>query len=201
MGITNSRKQRASRVRRSLYVAAIIGISLSPACSSKPSYYRGAIGDGTNPISLALLPLTNFSENEKAADVVASQLLVELLNFPNFSITDPGRVDEVVTQMRLRVPERLPLETLQEVGRALDVPYVMVGTVNEYGFVSESGDPTPHVSISLRIISCVDGSILWAASHSRRGDEGESVFGWGRTGTVEQLAAETVEEITRSLRP
>lgn len=182
-------------------VALVIGMSLCASCSSKPSFYRGGVGDGTEPMRLAVLPLTNFSADEKAADVVSGQLIVALLNFENFSVVDPGVVEDVVIQMRLRVPERLPLERLQEVGEALGVPYIMVGTVNEYGFVREGNESVPQVSISLRILACDSGSILWAASHSRRGDEGESVFGWGKTGTVERLAAETVQEITQSLRP
>jgi TolB-like protein len=178
----------------------IVSFAFLLGCSAKPTYYRGNFADGTGPTRLALLPLTNFSEDEKASDVVAGQLLVTLLELADFSIVDPGRVDQLMIDMRLRVPERLPLETLREVGQELEVRYVMLGAVNEYGFLRESGEEVPHVSISLRIVSCEDGAIAWAASHSRRGDERETVFGWGKTGTVEQMAAETVEEITKSLR-
>ena len=192
--------RRTSGERIVLMIALIVGVSHLLGCSSKPTYYRGGLNEGKGPTKMALLPLTNFSEDEKASNVVAGQLLVALLDLENFSMVDPGKVEQVMLEKRLRVPERLPLEILREVGASLDVRYVMVGAVNEYGFLRGSDGPVPHVSISLRIVSCENGTIAWAASHSRRGDEGETVFGWGKTGTVEQLAAETVEEITRSLK-
>jgi len=125
--------------------------------------------------------------------------VVELLQQQEFLVTDPGLVESIVVRMRLRLTDRLPLETLREIGEELDVTYVMMGTVNEFGFVQARGGNLPGVSVTLRIVTCANGRIVWAASHAKRGDDAETVFGLGRIESVEQLAAVTVQEMIGTL--
>lgn len=179
---------------------ALVFVSLL-GCSSKPAYFRDELPAMAESERLAVMPLMNFSQDDRAPEIIAGQLTVVLLENVRFTVVDPGAVDEVVRKERLRFTDRLDLETLGTVGRDLGVRFVMVGTINEFGSLPSGSEPIPVVSLSLRIVSCDDGRIVWAASHSRRGDDNETIFGWGKVGTVEQLAAETVEEITKSLRP
>ena len=115
--------------------------------------------DGTPTI--AVLPPVNLSREEQAGDIIGNNVVVELLQARQFLVTDPGLVENIVVKMRLRLTDRLPLETLREIGEELDVTYVMMGTVNEFGTFQARGGDLPGVSITLRIVTCANGRIVW----------------------------------------
>lgn len=169
-------------------------------CGNAPAYYRGdlaAIEPGTR---LAVLPPVNFSRDERAPDVVASALVVELLATNRFIVVDPGQVEQVVLANRVRMSDRLPLADLQKVGADLGVEYVMVGSVNEFGMVQDGTETVPVVSFAIRMVSCSTGAILWAATHSKRGDDNESMFELGRVETTDELAGVAVREAVSTLK-
>jgi len=190
----------ASRGRATGAGLVALLVTTSLACGGRAPYYRGEL-PGADTLSIAVLPLVNFSKYEHASDVVVSALVVQMLDLGTFAVLDQGQVETMVLEQRLRLTDRLPLDALQEAGRRLGVTHVMVGTVNEFGFVQVRDGQLPTVSLSLRVIRCADGRIVWASTHARRGDDTESVFGMGRIESLEQLAAATVEEMTATLKP
>jgi TolB-like protein len=142
----------------------------------------------------------NFSRDERAPDVVGAALVVELLATKRFVVVDPGRVEEHVLAQRLRLTDRLPLEALQKVGADLGVEYVVVGSVNEFGMVPSATERVPTLSFAVRMVSCSSGAILWAATHSKRGDDAESMFTLGRIETLEELSAVAAREVAETIR-
>ena len=170
-------------------------------CSSHPQFFRADRSKLEDPAALAVMPLLNLSRYDQAEVLVMNTLIIELLDSELFEVLDPGLVETVILEKRLRFTDRLPLDTMTELGERLSVHYLLLGSVNEFDFISDRNDKLPSVSISLRIVECNSGRIIWAATHSRRGDDEETVFGLGRVETLEQLAAVTVKEMTRTLRP
>jgi TolB-like protein len=149
---------------------------------------------------LALVPLLNLSKYEEAGDIVANSLLVALLDIGTFDLVSPGDVKDVILRKRIRFTDRLPIETMQELGRELNCGYLLMGTINQYDMVTDKTEMVPVISLSLRIVESTDGAIVWAATHTRRGNDTESVFGVGRIKTLEQLASVTVREITDTMK-
>ncbi len=196
---------RPHRARQRLFLVTIASISLTvtglTACSSNPHYFHAEPSTFDAAGAVAVLPLTNLTQSDKAADVVMNALVVELLDLGTFEVVDPGIVEIVVLEKRLRLTDRLPLETIQEIGDQLQVTYLLVGSIHDFDMIRRRSDALPSVSISLRIIRVSDGRIVWAATHSRRGDDAESVFGLGRISTVEQLATVMVKQMIGTLRP
>ena len=168
-------------------------------CASNPQYFRSDFTlDG--PATLALMPLVNLSKYDEAGDVVMNSLLIQLLDKGFFQIVDPGLVDHAVLERRIRFTDRLPLSTMQELGDTLNADYMLLGTVNEFDMITSRSETVPLVSISLRIVRSDTGTIFWAATHTRRGDDAETVFGLGRIMTLEQLTAVAVKDITSTLK-
>jgi TolB-like protein len=174
---------------------------LPSGCAESPQYYRGGIPEVAAAKTIAALPLVNFSQYEEASDIVLNSLIVELLETRIFKVIDPGIVDTIVLEKRLRLTDRLPLAALQELGKQLGVEYLLVGSINEYSMIHGRNTQLPTVSISLRIVVCESGQIIWASTHSRRGDDEESLFGIGRIESLEQLASVTVTEMINTLKP
>jgi len=191
-------------------VAAMTIASLG--CSGGPRFFRSKPTQFENPATIAVMPLLNMSPYERAEAIVEQALVVELLDLgsdcdpddkkgvPCFQLVDPGVVETVILEKRLRFTDRLSLEQLKDMGDQLNVKYLLVGSVNEFTVVNEMGQEHPSVSISVRIVSCADGRILWASTHSKRGDDAETVFGIGRVETLEQLNSITVREMTETLK-
>lgn len=183
---------------------ALVAVVLAAAtwgCAGRPSSFRGGLGEIERGSRLAVLPLVNLTQDQSAPDVVMNSLIVQVLDTGMFTVVDPGLVQSLVVDKRLRLTDRLSLQALSEIESDLGATYVMQGTVNDFGLIQEAGDAQPTVSVSLRIVACRDGRIVWAASHARRGDDRESVFGLGRIGTLEQLTQVTVGELMETLRP
>lgn len=179
--------------------AALIAAALALACASSPATFR-ASSDGVQAgDTVAVLPLVNLSQQPNAPDIVGNAVVVQLLSIGTYPVVDPGAVQDVVLQKRIRLADRLPLATLQEIGTELGCRYVIVGSVNAFGMVSEASLSYPSVSLTMRMVRCSDGRIVWAGSHARRGDDTETVFGMGRVATLEQLTEKTVAELMKSL--
>lgn len=196
---TVPRRKRLHGILNLLVILALV-FSTLVGCSRKPSYFRADADTFEGAGSLAVLPLLNLTRYEAASDIVMDALVVELLDLKVFDVVDPGVVEVVVLEKRLRLTDRLPLETIQEIGDRLQVEYLLVGSVSEFGTVREGNTELPNVSISLRLIECGDGRIVWAATHSKRGDDAESVFGLGRISTPEQLVASMVEDMVETMK-
>lgn len=191
------------RCTRHWPVAGMLAWSLLVAggCGSDPAYYRNDVTRAEPGSRVAVLPLVNLTKDVNAPDVVMNALVVELLATHRFVVVDPGIVDEVIQRERIRLTDRIPLEVLQGLGASLGVDYVFVGSVNEYQMSRVSQDYIPTVSIALRMVSCSSGSIAWASTHSRRGDDSETVFTLGRVNTLEELTTITAREMAHTVVP
>jgi TolB-like protein len=193
-------KSANTRIRLSAIVLIVaVGTLALAGCSSNPQYFRsGAAID--QPQSLAVLPLVNLSKYDEAGDIVMHSLLVELLDSGLFDLVDPGLVDHAVLERRIRFTDRLALPVMQELGDTLNAEYLLLGSVNEFDMIISRTETVPLVSISMRIVRSDTGKIFWAATHTRQGDDAESVFGLGRIATLERMTALTVKDMTGTLK-
>jgi TolB-like protein len=182
-------------------VAAALLVAVCAGCGGHPAYYNGDVAALPDTTAVAILPLVNLTQDVNAPELVMNAVMVELLATHHFHVVDPGRVEQAIQDARIRFSDRLPPETLHTLAAALGVKYVFVGTVNEFQFVRESGFDVPTVSFALRMVACDSGNIVWAASHSKRGDDNESVFALGRIDTLEELATVTAHEMTQTMFP
>jgi len=187
----------APRRLRTALLCATVALAIG-ACGSNPAYFRGDVMSVKDSTRVAVLPLVNLTKDVNAADIASNAVIVELMATHRFTVVDPGIVEDEVQRERLRLTDRLPLPALQAVGAALGVDYVFVGTVNEYTMLRETQVDIPEVSISLRMVSCSTGSIAWASTHSKRGDDSEVLFTLGRVQTLEQLASLTAREMMQT---
>ena len=152
---------------------------------------RGAAG-----LRMALLPFDNLTEDQGAAKTVENLVLVEFLKQSAASVVNPGEVNAVLLEQRLRVTTAIPSATVKVLGERLGVGYLMQGVVHEYQMQRGTTGQYPVVSVTLRLVDVSTGEIAWALSSSRRGNDRESLFGIGRVDSLEQLAQQMVEEMS-----
>jgi len=152
-----------------------------------------------DPFRLAILPLTNLSENESASEVMGNAMTVELLDRNVFTALDPTYVNTVLAKLRIRYADRMNRDQLTALARELDVDGVLVGTVNAYEYRFSDGVEYPLVSVHMRVLSLPAGEILWVADASRRGNDREFILGIGLIESLPRLGQELAREIFATL--
>jgi hypothetical protein len=175
---------------------------LATACGPAPRTYLSSELHDLRGFRIALLPLDNLTLADGASQKMDQILLVELLRLGAFDVADPGDVEKVLLDLRIRRASQLSLQEVNAVSEELEVRALMVGSILEYGTMASrptSGGPVPTISITLRMIHGTTGEIIWAASHSRTGDDAEKVFGIGRTVDPTKLSKDVAREILRAL--
>jgi len=178
-----------------------MGMSLSLlGCSAKTP--RGYLKPGVTISqikSLAVLSFDNISGHQDAGKKVVNLLLTELASTELFEIAEMGEVEKTLRSLRIRTTAELDSSRLRNLGEQLNVQVVIVGSVDEYELCQESGRTVPAVAISARMLQVQTGDILWAISHTRDGDDWETVFGFGRIISLSQLAQIVISEMVESL--
>lgn len=165
---------------------------------------------------MAVLPLDNFTKDDKASDKVRANFVVELLRTASFNVMDIGETDRLLQIAELSyttsqistpgtgAPEMFDQETASEplskkIGEALKVEAIFVGSVEAYSTERVSDQIIPEVSISARLIDAETGIIIWASTHSRRGGAGFPIFGWGKVTSLSVLSQQVIQDMVDSL--
>jgi len=160
-------------------------------CSCAPSPRVHAEGVLQGDWRVAVMPLSNFTPTRDAVDRLQPMVTVELSRRPGVDVVDMGRVEEALAGEPWIQADRLPPDLVDSLGTELGVQGLVVGSVLAYGM--RDGN-VPQVSLSLRLLQVPGGRVIWTAVHSRDGEDRESIFGFGRVESLQNLAAETVKE-------
>jgi TolB-like protein len=170
------------------------------SCGPKPAvYFRKQISFKPYK-TLAILPFNNYSGTEDAGKQVTDAFLVEFLKKPFFNVVEPGQVDGVMRDERIRSSDQINYATAKFFKDKLAADYVLIGAVNEYTYQKKGESETPLVGFSARILDTSNGQIIWAATHSRSGDDAELIFNWGMVTSLTKLTQLCVHDVTSSIK-
>lgn len=143
--------------------------------------------------SVAVLPLLNLSNNPEASRMVSSTLKKELKGKGWVLITPEQEVYRYLLKRRIRDTGSITRLTAREMGKVLGVDAVLLGSVSQYSGKDSSKGIT--VGVGSRLVSTLDGSIIWADSKSYSGAEYEHVLGLGAVTSFEVLSRYVVKDL------
>lgn len=149
---------------------------------------------------LALLPLENLSARTEASDRVSRVLNGVLGETRSCQTVQPGDVEQVFTELRLRDANGVTRDRVAEVAGRLDARWLMAGTILEYGSLKTPEGEVPSVGLTLRLIDGRDGRTAWSAMRVRTGEDHEKIFGFGRVRSLDQLTERLAREILAGFR-
>lgn len=187
----------ASRLICMLAIVLMLG-----GCAPGPRIYSSAGLSLLNMASLALLPFDNLSGESGASKQVYDIFLVEFLKVGRFSVVDPGEVERILADERIRFTAELSREQITKVGNEVGATILVQGVILEYGIRQIHGFnmvEVPYLSIMVKMVDTKTGEILWASSYSRNGNDTEKVFGIGRVTSLNRLAELMAAEMVESL--
>ncbi len=170
------------------------------SCGSKPDIYVQSNGNIQLSKTMVVLPFANFSGKEDAGKQVYNAFLLELLKKRQYNIVEPGEIDNILREERIRITDRIDNASLEILKNRLNANYVLIGAVNEYDYVQNAARPIPYVAFTIRILDVSNGRIVWAADQSRRGDDGEFLFGWGLVSSISKLTTKSVKQVISKIK-
>jgi TolB-like protein len=170
------------------------------SCGPKPSVYLEEKNNSKPNKTLAILPFDNYSGKEDAGKQVANAFLVELLKMPSFHVVEPGEVDRVMREERIRSSNQIDLNAAKLFKEKLLAEYVLIGAVNEFDYLKDGDRDVPSVGFAVRLLDTSNGQIVWAANYSRRGDDHELIFGWGLVNSLTELTQTSVRDAVSRIK-
>lgn len=167
----------SSCLRKLLFTCCTFaGLAFMSGCSTSTTT-AGAKPGTALPVtgsSMAVVPFENLS-NQRHAGLIMTDLATTVLH-----VESSYQVKEVSglssdENIRLRRLETDPWErqigintaAAVQVGREVNVDYVLAGAVGEYGFVDGFGE-TANVGITLRLVDVSSEQVVWAGTSSRK---------------------------------
>ena len=89
--------------------------------------------------------------------------MTQLLAANVFDVVDKGRVDSILQQEAIAPGAPLDKATIRRLGQLLNVEAVILGSVEETD-ESRGNAAFTEVTMTLRLIDCETGTLLWQAS-------------------------------------
>ena len=161
--------------RMALNLTLIVGLLAAVGCASRTVSTGSPLGAPVpaEGATLAVVPFENLSHNRNAGLILTDLATTLVYAQGRFRVVEVSQVADA--ESKLRRLEVSPWErqvgintaSAVPVGRALEVDWVLVGSVGEYGFVDGFGE-TANVGVTLRLVRVEDSAVGWAGSLSRR---------------------------------
>lgn len=143
--------------------------------------------------SIAVLPLRNLSSNSRASRLVTENLKQELKGKGWVLITPEQEVYRYLLKRRIRDTGSITRLVAREMGKVLGVDAVLLGSVSEFSGIDSRSSIT--VGVGARLVSTLDGSIIWADSRSYVGSEYQHVLGLGAVTSFDVLSKYVVKDL------
>jgi TolB-like protein len=160
--------------------------SMVPPYKERESTYR-----------IAVMPFKNKSEIRGVGMIATYMFITKLFQSKVFEPLSYGDVRDLVVALRVRSKGELDFKNIGSIEEASGVDGILVGTVEHYS--EDAGSVPPLALISARLIDARTGKILWYDGYQYRGDDGISIFDWGRLRSAENVAYVVVSKLIKEM--
>ena len=175
-------------MKKHLFIIAVVLVFLLPGLSGRILLAEDVI----KIKSVAVTPFGTFTVGDISIDV--TRLISDRLIKNEFKVISQDILENFLVKRRIRGIEFLDRPTIREMGAVLKTDVLILGSVDLF----EDGE-NPQVAMNAQMINCFDGSVVWANSISRTGDDFATFLGLGRITSLKKLIEITVEELLNNL--
>lgn len=149
--------------------------------------------------TLAMLPLENLSGKAEYGERFSRMVWATLGKSGRFGVVEPGEMDAAIGELRIRSAGALTREQILRIAGRLNVRWIVAGTLLECGAVHTPDGEIPSFGLTLRILDGRSGQVVWSDLRARTGQDRETIFGWGREESLDQLAEATARELVSKM--
>jgi TolB-like protein len=119
---------------------------------------------------VAVLPFENFTQDDYAGEKIRRIVITELL-LRDVDVIEPGEVTRLLREMKVKSLGSVKVSEIQEIGKALNVEAVILGSVEAFGRGRGISVDYPEVTINLRMIEVNSGNIVWSVRNASDGPD------------------------------
>jgi hypothetical protein len=162
--------------------AALLFLLVMAGCSGSSSHvvFKDANMDFSSLRAVAVLPFSNLTRDQMAADRVRDVFMTMLQATGGIYVTPPGEVARGISRMNIERPAAPNSEEIVKLAKAVSADAVIAGTVTEYGEVRSGTASANVISVSLQIMEAQTGRVIWSASSTKGGvTTTDRLFGGG----------------------
>lgn len=160
-------------MKRALGVAAsvLLGLAISASvCAAQVTdVYRDSRMDFGSIQTVAVMPFTNLTREQLAAERVRDVFISRLMSTQAVYVLPVGEVARGVSKMEIQTPSSPTSEDVVKLGALLKADAVIVGVVREYGEVRSGTTTANIISISIQLIETGTGKVVWGGSSTKGG--------------------------------
>ena len=139
-------------------------------------------------LKIAVMPLK--AATDLIGSSVSDMVVTELLRTQKYQLVERGQMAKVMSETELAMAGVSEAKAV-EAAKLLGAEAVVIGTVDEYGTQTKEGSSFPVVALSIRLIDCATGKIVWSADLAKMSN---------RVGTpLSTHARDVVHELVASL--
>jgi fibronectin type 3 domain-containing protein/TolB-like protein len=143
------------------------------------------------PVAIHKIAIMPFkAPTELIGSSVSDLFVTEMLRAGRYDLVERSQMTKVLSESELALAG-LSAARAAQIGQMLGAEGVVIGTVDEYATVAHGGHPYPSVGISVRLIDCASGRVMWSADLAARADNKET--------TLPMEARQVAHELTAGL--
>jgi hypothetical protein len=155
--------------RNQPWTAALVLLLLLVGCGSRAKNFQDPNMDFGAVRTVAVLPFTNLSRDNLAAERVRDVFASMLLATGAVYVVPYGEVIRAVGKAGVAVAATPAVEEVQKLGTALKADAVLLGVVKEYGEVRSGSATANVVSMSVQLLETSTGKVVWSGSTTKGG--------------------------------
>lgn len=160
----------------------LLFLLLATGCASTSSkvVFKDSNMDFGSIQSVAVLPFTNLTREQMAADRVRDVFMTMLQATGGVYVLPPGEVARGISRTNIERPAAPPAEEIVKLAKNLNADAVITGTLSEYGEVRSGTTSANVISVSLQMMEAQTGRVVWTASSTKGGiTTTDRLFGGG----------------------
>ena len=141
---------------------------------------------------VAVMPFGAFSVPDLSVDITG--LTMEQLREQGFGLVSREELDDFLVSRRIRGVDFLSRPVIRAMGTTLSADALLTGSVDIL-----RGGENPQVSISVQLVDCGDGGVIWANSMSRTGADYVTFLGLGKITSLDRLVRTVLGELLEGI--
>ena len=152
-------------LKRVILYAALIAVT---ACGPA-EVYRDQKMDFGSIYTIAVMPFTNLTKDQVAADRVRDVFMTMLLASGGAYVLPQGEVAKEIATVGIINPLSPSTEEIIKFGKQARVDAVITGVIREYGEVRSGSAAANVISMSLQMTEVQTGRVVWSVSTTKGG--------------------------------
>ena len=188
--------------------AVVVGVMLGAGCSTsrrvgdpyfanvktKANVFARQAQAGV--LKIAVMPFK--ASTELIGSSVSDMVVTELLRTQKYSLVERGQMKNVLSETELAMAGLSQAKAV-EAAKMMGAEAVVIGTVDEYGTQAKGGDTYAVVGLSIRLIDCATGKIIWSADLAKIANDDEIPLATHARDVVHELISGLYQNLTGQL--